>query len=249
LIRDFAVTIARRKSGTIMSLRSRQPSEPASPEPEESALPLRGQRKQRTRDALIDAALQLMNEGRSFNSLGLREITRVAGVVPTSFYRHFRDTNELGLVLVEESGLTLRRMLREARRAGAPVKDMIRRSVQVYKAFVLTNRLHFLFVAGERSGGSPVIRGAIRNEVEQFIAEMTQDLRHLQIFPNLSPESLQMICGLVVNTMLNAATDILDLPPGDAELARAQEDNFVKQLRVIFFGAQLWREDAEKGEP
>ena len=25
---------------------------------------------------------------------------------------------------------------------------------------------------------------------------------------------------------------------GDAELARAQEDNFVKQLRVIFFGAQ-----------
>lgn len=229
-----------------MSLRSRPPVEPSATAADDEALAPRGQRKQRTRDALIDAALQLMNEGRSFNSLGLREITRVAGVVPTSFYRHFKDTNELGLVLVEESALTLRRMLREARRAGAPVRDMIRRSVQVYKQFVLANRLHFLFVAGERSGGSPVIRTAIRNEVDQFIDEMTQDLRHLALFPQLSPASLRMVCDLVVNTMLHAATDILDLPPGDAAAAKAQEDNQVHQVRLIFLGAQLWRDDAEK---
>ncbi|GAC1634033.1 MAG: TetR family transcriptional regulator [Nevskia sp.] len=209
-------------------------------------LPARGARKQRTRDALIDAALQLMNEGRSFNSLGLREITRVAGVVPTSFYRHFRDTSELGLVLVEESGLTLRRMLREARRNGVPVGDMIRRSVQVYKEYVLANRLHFLFVSGERHGGSPVIRSAIRNEVGQFVAEMAQDLRHLAIFPQVSAESLEMICGLVVNTMLNAATDILDLPADDPAMVKAQEDLLVKQLRVVFFGAQLWKERVGK---
>lgn len=225
-----------------MTARSRPGSETTAGNDDDELLP-RGQRKQRTRDALIDAALQLMNEGRSFNSLGLREITRVAGVVPTSFYRHFKDTNELGLVLVEESGLTLRRMLREARRAGAPVKDMIRRSVQVYKAFVLSNRLHFLFVAGERSGGSPVIRSAIRNEVDQFIDEMTSDLRHLAIFPKLSPESLRMVCELVVNTMLHAATDILDLPPGDQASAKAQEDNHVHQVRLIFLGASLWRDD------
>lgn len=228
-----------------MRLRSRKES---GPEPEALAdLPARGARKQRTRDALIDAALQLMNEGRSFNSLGLREITRVAGVVPTSFYRHFRDTSELGLVLVEESGLTLRRMLREARRAGVPADDMLRSSVRVYKEYVLANRLHFLFIAGERHGGAPEIRNAIRSEVNQFIDEMTQDLRHLAIFPSLSPESLQMICGLVVNTMLNAATDILDLPLDAKALAKTQEDNFVKQLRVIFFGAQVWRDVPAKG--
>ncbi|MCX7059726.1 MAG: HTH-type transcriptional repressor FabR [Gammaproteobacteria bacterium] len=229
-----------------MTARSRSGPEMTAGNDDDELLP-RGQRKQRTRDALIDAALQLMNEGRSFNSLGLREITRVAGVVPTSFYRHFKDTNELGLVLVEESGLTLRRMLREARRAGAPVKDMIRRSVRVYKAFVLANRLHFLFVAGERSGGSPVIRSAIRNEVDQFINEMTQDVRHLAIFPNLSPEALRRVCELVVNTMLHAATDVLDLPPGDDALAQAQEDNHVQQVRLIFLGASLWREEIERG--
>ena len=229
-----------------MTLRSRKSPGRAVPDRDDEASPARGARKQRTRDALIDAALQLMNEGRSFNSLGLREITRVAGVVPTSFYRHFRDTSELGLVLVEESGLTLRRMLREARRGGVQPGDMIRRSVRVYKEFVLANRLHFLFVSGERQGGSPVIRSAIRNEVSQFVAEMSQDLRHLAIFPQLSPEALQMICGLVVNTMLNAATDILDLPTNAAEQAKEQEDTFVKQLRVIFFGAQLWKDRAAK---
>ena len=224
-----------------MSLR-RKTSQPDDSEAVDEVLPLRGARKQRTRDALIEAALTLLSEGRSFTSLGLREITRVAGVVPTSFYRHFRDTNELGLVLVEESGLTLRRMLREARRSGAPSEDMIRRSVQVYKQYVLANRLHFLFIVGERHGGSPVIRGAIRNEVDQFTAELTQDLRHLAMLPQLSTASLMMICGLVVNTMLNAATDILDLPADSRKLAKQQEDNFVKQLRVIFFGAKLWRD-------
>lgn len=226
-----------------MSVRSRQPSGPEIPESEEEVLPARGQRKQRTRDALIDAALQLMNEGRSFNSLGLREITRVAGVVPTSFYRHFRDTNELGLVLVEESSLTLRRLLREARRSGGTGGDLIRRSVHIFKDYVLQNRLHFMFMAGERHGGSPVIRNAIRSEVDQFTDELTQDLRHLALFPALSTASLRMVCDLVVNTMFNVATDILDLPADDTAAAAAQEERAVRQLRLIFFGAQLWRDD------
>ena len=50
-----------------------------------------------------------------------------------------------------------------------------------------------------------------------------------------------MICGLVVSTMLNGATDILDLPPDDS--AQPLEDNLVHQLRVIFLGAQLWRDE------
>lgn len=202
----------------------------------------RGERKRRTRDALIDAALTLMSEGRSFTSLGLREITRVAGVVPTSFYRHFPDTEQLGLALVEESGLTLRRLLREVRTQGVPAEDMIRRSVQAYKQYLLSHREHFMFVAGERSGGAAAIRAAIRSEVTHFTNEMAADLRVLNLFPNLSTASLQMICGLVVNTMLNAATDILDLPPNAPQLSKEQEETFVQQLRVVFFGAMAWRE-------
>lgn len=203
---------------------------------------VRGERKQRTRESLLDAALTLMNQGRSFTSLGLREITREAGVVPTSFYRHFKDMDELGLALVEEGGMTLRRLLREARKTNLSSSDMLRRSVEIYRDYLAQNRLQFLFVASERTGGSPVIRSAIRAEVNHFTNEMAQDLRALNILPGLTTASLQMICGLVVNTMLNACTDILDLPANQPQAERELIDNFVQQLRLIFLGALQWRE-------
>jgi AcrR family transcriptional regulator len=202
----------------------------------------RGSRKQRTRDALLEAALRLMREGRSFTGLSLREVTREAGVVPTAFYRHFRGMDELGLALVEEGGVTLRRLLREARRTDVQFTDMIRGSVLVYKRYVEDNRLQFLFIAGERAGGSPQIREAIRREVTHFTNEMAQDLRGLGAFPGLSIGTLQMICGLVVNCMLNAAIDILDLPPNQPLQEQELVDNFVRQVRIIFLGALQWKE-------
>ena len=74
----------------------------------------RQERKQLTRQALLDAALELLEE-QSFSSLSLRQVTRAAGIVPTAFYRHFDDMEELGLVLIDESFRTLRTMIRAAR--------------------------------------------------------------------------------------------------------------------------------------
>jgi len=197
----------------------------------------RSERKERTRSSLLDAALKLMSEGRSFTSLGLREITREAGVVPTSFYRHFRDMDELGLALVEEGGMMLRRMLRDARKSGVPTDDMIRRSVQIYRSYIEDNRLQFLFIAGERTGGSPIIRRAIRTEVNHFSNELADDLRSLNLLPALSTSTLQLICSLVTTTMLNATTDFLDLAPEQPQAERELEEFVTAQLRVIFLGA------------
>jgi AcrR family transcriptional regulator len=202
----------------------------------------RTERKRRTRQALLDAALALMGEGRSFASLGLREIARRAGIVPTAFYRHFRDLEELGLSLVDEAGMTLRRLLREARRGGVPNTDMLRRSVRIYTRYVEEHPREFRFIVSERGGGPASIRSAIRHEVRHFVHEMAQDLRRLHVMPTLSTPTLEMICGLVVGTMLNAAVDILDLPAGDARVEREVIENFVRQLRVIFLGAAAWRE-------
>jgi AcrR family transcriptional regulator len=226
------------------SRNKRKPRPPASPPP----APLtREARKRRTREALMEAALRLMSEGRSFTGIGLREVAREAGVVPTAFYRHFRDMDELGLALVEEGGTTLRRLLREARRDGLPVSDVIRNSVRIYKSYLDEHPREFLFVASERSGGSPVIRAAVRREVEHFTNEMAQDLRDLRYLPHLSMETLQMICGLVVQLMLGAVGDILDLPPRQPRLEDRLLDKFVRQLRLIFLGAAAWREEPRGG--
>lgn len=204
----------------------------------------RHERKDLTRKNLLQAALTLIGEGRSFTSLGIREIAREAGIVPNAFYRHFRNTDELGLALVEEVGITLRRLLREARQAGVSRGDTVRRSVQVYQAYVKQNRLQFLFISGERSGGSRLLRLAIRNDVNHFSNEMAQDFRLLGLYKDLSTASLQMICGLIVNSMLAAATDILDLPPEQPLLEAEMTENFVQQMRVVLLGASCWKEAA-----
>ena len=202
----------------------------------------RTERKDLTRNSLLQAALALMGEGRSFTSLGIREIAREAAMVPNAFYRHFRNTDELGLELVEEMGIALRRLLREARQNGAANNDIVRGSVRVYHQYVVDNRLLFLFVSSERSGGSRILRMAIRNEVTHFTNEMAQDFRRLGAYKDLSTASLQMVCGLIVTTMLAAAPEILDLPPDQPLLEAEMTENFVKQLQVVLLGASMWRE-------
>jgi hypothetical protein len=124
-----------------------------------------------------------------------------------------------------------------------PVSDVIRNSVRIYKSYLEEHPRQFLFVASERSGGSPVIRAAVRREVDHFANEMAQDLRELSYLPHLSMETLQMICGLVVKVMLSAVADVLDIPPNQPRVEEDLLDNFVRQLRLIFLGASVWRED------
>jgi len=219
------------------------PASKRAPARTENEAPItRVEQKERTRQRLIEAALALIGQGRGFSSLSLREIAREAGIVPAAFYRHFRDLNELGLALVEMGGAALRRLLREARRDGIPPTHMLRGSVLIYKRFVEERSLVFRFIASERGGGSRLLRDAIRTEESHFAAEMAQDLRALGTLPDLSSTTMQMICGLVVTTMLNAASDILDLPKGRPKQERELVDNFVRQLRLVFLGAMRWRE-------
>jgi AcrR family transcriptional regulator len=210
----------------------RKPAPSRSPE-----LLSRSARKDLTRASLLQAALTLMGEGRNFTSLGLREIAREAGVTPNAFYRHFRNTDELGLVLVEEVGITLRRLLREARTMDVAPGDVLRRSVSVYQNYVKLNRPQFMFIASERSGGSRILRLAIRNDITHFTNEMAQDLRMRGLYAQLPTASLQMVCSMLVMTMLGAATDILDLPPEQPLLEAEMLENFVHQLKIILSGA------------
>ena len=48
---------------------------------------------------------------------------------------------------------------------------------------------------------------------------------------------------MIVMTMLAVATDILDLPPNQALLEAEMSETFVRQLKIILFGATRWDED------
>lgn len=198
------------------------------------------ERRQHTRQALIDAALLRMEAGESFDSLSLRGVAKAAGVVPTAFYRHFESLDELGLALVEESFRTLRAMLREAREQADP-SDIIHRSVQILIEHARVHRQHFLFVARVRSGGNQVLRHAIRAEIRLFTSELATDLARFPVLRDWTTDDLLMLAGLLVNTMIATIEATLDMPvagpDAESQIARTAE----KQLRLTVLAIPHWR--------
>jgi AcrR family transcriptional regulator len=204
----------------------------------------RQERKQRTRQALLDAALELLDE-QSFSSLSLRQVTRAAGVVPTAFYRHFEDMQELGLALIEESFRTLRAMLSEARADPRTYEHMIRNSVEILATYVHEHDTHFRFIARERYGGVATLRRAIRSEIRLFASDLATDLARLPYMERWSGEDLQLLAGLMVNAMVATAEAILDAPTRDPAAEAEIVASARRQLRMITLGAAQWRSSLE----
>lgn len=196
----------------------------------------RQERKQRTRQALLDAALDLVAE-RGFSGLSLREVAKQAGIVPTAFYRHFASMDELGVALVEESMRTLRTMIRSARSRPAPYNDMIRLSVRILHEHVRAHEDHFHFLTRERYGGTGPVRQAIGFELKLFVSELAVDLARFDNLRQWGTEDLHLLADLIVTTMLTTVQELLESPSRDAEIVRTAE----RRLRLIFLGVPNWR--------
>lgn len=201
---------------------------------------VREERKGNTRQELLDAALKLVADNHSFGSLSLREVTREVGIVPAGFYRHFRDMDELGLELVDESFRNLRELLRTARAAPFPDERIVRQSVDVFLTAARDNRLYFEFIGRERFGGTSLIRSAIQKEIRLIVSELATDLGRFAPPGRWTTEDLQMLAGLMVNAMVAMVEQFLDAgarPNTEAEIRRTAE----KQLRLIALGAMQWK--------
>ena len=237
------MSVNRRTHGGSRSHKSSRPSARA-PQPRERRT--QAERREHTRQALLDAALAQIDGGVSFDALSLRSVARAAGVVPTAFYRHFASMDELGLALVEESFRTLRAMLRDAREGGLPPERIIHASVEILVGHVRAHRLHFTFVARVRSSANGVLRHAVRTEIRLLTSELATDLARFPVLREWTTEDLQMLAGVLVNTMIAIVEAILELPASgfDADGAAALRDISriaEKQLRLPLLAVPNWR--------
>ncbi|MCK7546577.1 TetR family transcriptional regulator [Marinobacter koreensis] len=197
-----------------------------------------------TREKLMNAALALVGKGRHFASLGIREVTRQAGVVPTSFYRHFRNMDDLGLQLVDELGLVLRRMMREARANVLQSDKLIEESVGIFVAHAQANRSFFLFMAQGLAGESRAVQEGIRSEMRFFASELANDLRRLRLMEHLSDTDLDLTCDLVVRTVAFSLTDLLSVSQDDDYQIGQIRKRTTRFLQMIFLGAGHWQSDS-----
>jgi AcrR family transcriptional regulator len=202
-------------------------------------LGIRQAQKQKTRQALLDAALGLLEE-QSLSSLGLREVTRAVGVAPTAFYRHFRSTADLGVALVEEALGSLHPMIRTTVSTADDHGQRIKRAIELIAGHVDAYPAHVRFIARERHGGVQPVREAIRDQLARFGQEVKDELAKDPVARGWSDDDLLMLANLYVDQMLITASLFLEALEAPAEERDRVCQVAERQMRLISIGREHW---------
>ena len=195
----------------------------------------RAEKKQRTRENLIAAALKLSAE-RSFAALSLREVAKEAGITPAAFYRHFHDMDELGLNLIDEVGLGLRQLLRDARQKFGKDQSVVRASVETFIQYTTEHANLFRLLQGERQGSSPAFRKALFVQLGRFIEEVTEDMERSAVRLNQKLRDPALAAEAIIAVAFTVGGEALDLPKHRrAELT----ERVIKEINIILRGTVI----------
>jgi len=198
----------------------------------------RSDQKQATRRRLIEVALELSAK-KSFSALSLREVAQAAELSPAAFYRHFRDMEELGLSLLDEVGLSLRRLLRNARKNSEDTKaGLTEFSIETFLSYVNENSNLFRLLLGERQGASSSFRKAIHAEIDLFVGELTEDLERISKLNKQTFRHPALAAEAIVAVVFTVGAEALDLPKHKQESLGLR---LVEEVNMILRGARVYQ--------
>ncbi len=204
--------------------------------------------KEKTSLALTQAALSLCAE-QGFASLSLRSVARKAGIAPTSFYRHFRDIDELGISMALDAKKILDECLNNIRQRiefslaqksesnqdlhgavdafVAPFAEIL---MECFKTHAHLIRLFFQ----ERTGSSSALRSAISNEMEKLIGFLSEDLARLSLsIGRPIPEIRPLAETMLIIIMATGMEKMLNPESNDETSSTAMK----QKLKLLFIGA------------
>mgnify|MGYP006198655723 CR=1 FL=1 len=188
-----------------------------------------------TRADLLDAALRLLGPHRSVSSLSLREVTREAGIAPNSFYRHFRDVDELAVALIDLAGQSLREIVGKARRRATSGRSVVRSSVGAFMEQVRADDKLLHVLLREGSVGSDAFKHAVDRQLVFFEEELRADLVRLAAADNLPLHEPALVAKAITRLVFAIGTAAMDLPrERDAELV----EQLTQMVRMILRGSQ-----------
>ena len=218
----------------------------------------REQKKQQTRIAFFEAVLDLCMMGQSFASISLRQVTREVGVVPTAFYRHFDDMEDLGQSLVQEilgeALSTLRDGLQIGRKRS--FDRQIAKSIRLFFMSIDAHPRYWQFLVSERFGGSEAVRGAIDAQIKLFAQIVGEDLALQPAFEHINAEDRRLLAEAGLSLFLAWIIDWLDITYSqnhDDEVNQneliAKKDRMLhectRQAQMLFYGAENWKSSEE----
>lgn len=195
----------------------------------------RKQQKAETRRKLVVAAAGELATGRSFDTLSLREVSKLAGIAPTSFYRHFHDMEDLGLALIDEHGRSILELMHQVREQASESRSLIRNSVETLFDYFLGNQGVSRMILQESSS----LRSPFRGAAQKLLATLSRDLAEYLVWeakerdvplghPEIAAQSIVAILFTAGIALLN--TSVID--------RERHIEAAIIQLRMIMRGAE-----------
>lgn len=195
----------------------------------------RKQKKEETRQNLMNAATAELASGRSFDTLSLREIAKLAGIAPTSFYRHFHDMEGLGLALIEEHAAGLLTLMHSVREQASEGRSVIRASVETLFDYIFSNQGMSRMILQE----SMARESAFRKAAEKHFVTMSSDLADFLVWDaqqrGVPLSHPQLAANSAVAILFTTGIALLNTPAADRD---RRIEAAIVQLRMIMRGAE-----------
>ena len=186
-----------------------------------------------SREDLLAAALKLIGPHRSLSTLSLREVAREAGIAP-SFYRQFRDMDELAVALIDAAGRSLAPS--SARRASVPPPPPPAwcgsRWRPSWNSCAPTTSCCTCCCAKARSARTT--SHAVERELHYFEEELQHDLVRLAALDGAVLHAPELVAKAITRLVFAMGATAMDLPPEkDPELV----EQISTMIRMIIVGA------------
>lgn len=195
-----------------------------------------GRKASISREDLLAAALKLIGPHRSVSTLSLREVAREAGIAPNSFYRQFRDMDELAVALIDLAGRSLRKIIGEARhRAASSDRSVVRGSIETFIEQLRADDKLLHVLLREGTVGSDAFKQAVDRELNFFEDELRVDLIRLADRDHARLYQPALVSKAITRLVFAVGATAMDLPPEkDAELV----DQLSDMVRMIITGSR-----------
>ncbi len=188
-----------------------------------------------SREDIIVAALKLVGPHRSVSTLSLREVAREAGIAPNSFYRQFRDMDELAVALIDLAGQSLRQIIGEARQRATADRSVVRGSIEAFMEQLRADDRLLHILLREGTVGSDAFKQAVDRQLNFFEEELRLDLIRLAEANKTGLYEPALTAKAITRLVFAMGATAMDLPADKyAELT----EQVVTMVRMIVMGTQ-----------
>ena len=198
-----------------------------------------------SREDIIAAALKLVGPQRSLSTLSLREVAREAGIAPNSFYRQFRDMDELAVALIERAGESLRQIIGEARQRATSDRSIVRGSIEAFMEQLRADDRLLHILLREGTVGSDAFKQAVDRQLNFFEEELRLDLIRLAEANKTGLFEPALTAKAITRLVFAMGATAMDLSQEEYDKLTAQ---VVLMVRMIVTGTQALAMDARTAD-